>query len=228
MASQTTRPVLRIWSDFHCPWAYCLRVRLEKVRPEYKHRIQFRFLSWPLEVINKHCTPKDILDVESPICAAQEPAARFQSWRRPDWTWPVTILPAFEAAKCAEAQGDDAAAGYDLAVREAFFAQSETISMRHVLIDIARQIGLDSRRFHEDFDSGKFKPAVMSELADGRKLGVRSSPTVVTPDDKLLKLFTLTLPKMTPDHKVAQVVPPEFTPDEAVGKIRELLQNLLH
>ena len=53
----------------------------------------------------------------------------------------MTLLPAFEALKCAKAQGDKAALALNWAIRRAFFAESRCVSLRHVLIDIARESG---------------------------------------------------------------------------------------
>jgi predicted DsbA family dithiol-disulfide isomerase len=218
-------PVVRFWHDFYCPWSYTLRVRLEKVRGEYAGRLRLRFMSLPLEVINKQPTPKNILDVEWPICAMQEPAARFRYWSAEEWKWPATMLPAFEAAKAAERQGEDLAARFDLAVREAFFSESRTICMRHVLLELAGQAGLDASQFQQDFDSGTHRRTVLEELVEARELGVRGSPALVLPDGEVLSNFTLTLPKFTPDHKIAQVSAPEYSPAAALDKLREVLDR---
>ncbi len=175
-------PTIEVFSDIHCPWGYLATFRLRHLEPEWQGHVRFVWRCLPLEVVNNRGTPKHIVDQELPYLLQVEPDIPARPWRRADWEYPVTLLPAFEALKCAEAQGDEAAAAFNWAVRRAFFAESRCVSLRHVLIDIAREAGLDVVQFTNDFDSGRYKHLVMEESERGwHILGVKGSPTLVLP-----------------------------------------------
>ena len=146
--------IIDLYSDVHCPYAYVAAYRLRQLRAEYRGTVTIRYKSLALEYVNHRATPKPILDNEAPILMLEEPAIPYQPWHAPLSEWPVTMWPAFEAIKCAERQGSDAAADLDWAIRTAFFAESQCISMRHILLALAEKAGLDMPRFVEDFDSG--------------------------------------------------------------------------
>jgi hypothetical protein len=116
--SSDDRPVFRC----HCPYAYVTAYRLRQLREEYRGRITISYKSLALEYVNRRPTPKPILDNETPILMLEEPEIPYQPWHAPLSAWPVTMWPAFEAIRCAERQGSDAAAELDWAIRTAFFA----------------------------------------------------------------------------------------------------------
>lgn len=189
-----------LYSDVHCPYAYVTVFRLRKLRDQYAGTLQIAYKSLALEYVNKQPTPKPILDNETPILMLEEPDIPYQPWHHPVSEWPVTMWPAFEAIKCAERQGVAAAAELDWAIRQAFFAESRCISMRHVLFDLADESGLDMRRFAEDYDSGVTKRVVLQEAQAGwEQLRVPGSPTFVLPNGE--QHHNPGLPKVTLDPK---------------------------
>src|SRR5215207_6884948 len=133
--------MIALYSDVHCPYAYVTAYRLRQLREEYRGRITISYKSLALEYINRRPSPKHILDNETPILMLEEPEIPYQPWHAPLSAWPVTMWPTFEAIKCAERQGPDAAAELDWAIRTAFFAESRCISMRHVLFELAAEVG---------------------------------------------------------------------------------------
>src|SRR5262249_25476963 len=145
---------IAIYSDVHCPYAYLTVYRLRLLREEFRGRVVIEHKSLALEYANNRPTPKPILQVAAPLLMLEEPKTRYQSWQAGASEWPVTMWPAFEAIKCAEQQSSDLASELDWAIRAAFFGQSRCISMRHVLFDLAAEVGLDLGRFSEDFDNG--------------------------------------------------------------------------
>lgn len=108
------------------------------------------------------------------------------------------MWPAFEAVKCAERQSLALADDLDWALRVAFFAESRCISLRHVLLELARQVGLDEHRFADDFDRGVAKYQVLQEAQEGwERLHVEGSPTFVLPSGK--QISNVGLPEITID-----------------------------
>ena len=179
-------------------------MRLHQLMPEYESRVRVVEKPFPLEVVGSGAAPRDILEQEWWIAAIQEPAAEFAPYEGDDW--PVTTLPAFEAAWCAFRQGEEAGHGYDLRVRRAFFAESRNIGRREVLLEIAEEAGLDMRRFERDFSGEEARRAVLEECRIGRERHrVRGTAIVMLPDGRKLR-HPIAFPQMK-GHKVVGVLP---------------------
>ncbi len=143
----------------------------------------------------------------------QEPDLPIGPWRAPEWQYPATILPAFEALACAEQQGEECAWEFSWRVRAAFFAESRCISMRHELRTLARASGLDVARFQADWDSGRERPRVLAESHHGWEvLKVRSSPTFVLPNDRQVNNPTALVVTWSKDKQIEQIDPPADAP----------------
>lgn len=178
-------PTIELYSDIHCPWAYMALFRLRTVWPEYRGRVRIVFRALALELKNERSTPKPTLDVEIPLIKEQQPDIPIRHWRRPEWQFVPTLLPAFEAEKAAAIQGDEAAWEMSWRLRNAFFEHSRTICMRHELARAAREASLDVDRFLADWDSGRIRELVLTDSRRGwDELKVPGSPTFVLPSGK--------------------------------------------
>ena len=197
----TNHPVyIDLYSDLHCPYAYITTYRLRQLRDEYASKVIIVHRSLSLEYVNRRSTPKNIIEAETPILMLEELDIPYHPWHAPLTEWPVTMWPAFEAVKCAEAQSYELADELDWAIRKAFFAESRCISMRHVLFDLAESVSLDMARFAEAFDNGVHKRKVLEEAQMGwETLNVEGSPTFVLPSGE--KVSYLALPKVKMDPK---------------------------
>jgi predicted DsbA family dithiol-disulfide isomerase len=220
--------IIDLYSDVHCPYAYVTAYRLRQLRAEYRGTVTIRYKSLALEYINHRATPKPILDNETPILMLEEPAIPYQPWHAALSEWPVTMWPAFEAIKCAERQGSDAVAELEWAIRTAFFAESQCISMRHVLLALAEKAGLDMPRFVEDFDSGVTKRQVLHEAQDGwERLKVEGSPTFVLPAGAQVSYPAL--PQVTLDEqqhaRVVKVKPAPCQGQSCLDVLRALFDS---
>lgn len=175
--------MLEMWADLHCPYAYLAAFRLRQALRDFPGRVEVRHRGLAIEWLDSKCTPKGILDAETPIVLREEPGIPHEPWRAHAWEWPVTMWPAFEAVKCAERQGWRRAHDLDWRLREAFFARSRCISMRHVVLEEARDAGLDLDDLTRDWDAGTCKGEVLAEARRGwEDLGLHASPTFVLPD----------------------------------------------
>ena len=216
---------VRVFSDLTCPWAYLTAWRLRQLAPEFVGRVRLVWASLPLEVVNQEATPKDVIEAELPILRDAAPALPLRSWDAPAWQWPVTVLPAFEAVKCAEAQGDDTALEYSWRVRHAFLAESRCIALRHVLLDLAAEAGLDVARFTDDFDHGRFRDRVMAESRTGwEELKVAGSPTLVLPNGSHYPGPGVPRLEMQ-GARVLSVQPPECPAGDCLGLLRSILER---
>lgn len=221
---------IALYSDVHCPYAYLTAYRLRQLRDAYRGKVTISYKSLALEYVNKRSTPKPVLDNETPFLMLEEPEIPYQPWHAPLSEWPVTMWPAFEAIKCAERQSPEAAAELDWAIRRAFFAENQCISMRHVLLTLAETAGLDMHRFQEDFDSGVTKRQVLQEAQEGwEQLKVEGSPTFVLASGE--QISYLALPKVTLDQqqhaRVVKVEPAPCRGQTCLDRLRELLDQAI-
>ena len=79
-------------------------------------------------------------------------------------------MPAHEAARCAGDQGRYWAYHDVLFERQPRFERDD-------LVDYAVNLNLDRERFERCLDARQFRAAVEADFAEGRELGVRSTPT---------------------------------------------------
>jgi protein-disulfide isomerase len=59
------------------------------------------------------------------------------------------------------------------------------------LLAYAREAGLDTKRFEEDFESARYAGAVQSDFEEGQSIGVNGTPTFVINDQVLVGLQPL-------------------------------------
>ncbi len=79
-------------------------------------------------------------------------------------------MPAHEAARCAGDQGRYWAYHDVLFERQPRFERQD-------LVEYAINLNLDRERFERCLDGHKFRAVVEADFAEGRELGVRSTPT---------------------------------------------------
>ena len=98
---------LVVFADIGCPWAHVAIHRLHETRARLglTAALLFNMRAFPLEHVNRRATPKNILDAEIPVAGAIEPDAGWQMWQRPEYEYPVTMLPALEAVQAVKEQG---------------------------------------------------------------------------------------------------------------------------
>jgi predicted DsbA family dithiol-disulfide isomerase len=177
-----------VYSDIACPWAHVAVSRLHRTRQELglSENVRIDHRAFPLEVVNQRPTPFKVLSAEIPVAGAVEPDAGWQVWQGGEGTWPVSSLLALEAVQAAKSVlGIEPSERLDRALRRALFAQSRCISMRHVILDVAREAlgpaAADSLR--EAIDSGAARSAVLDQCETARTSeAVKGSPHVFLPD----------------------------------------------
>ena len=180
-------PVVEIYSSMECPYAYLATYRLRQIWPEFQEKARIIWRALSLEYIIQQTYPKPLLDAEYDLFQKIEPNLPWQRWARPDWQWPSSFWPAFEALACAQQQSPQAAFEMSWALRTAYFAQSRNLALRHEVFDVAREVAaqglLDLDRFTADWDSGHCKAQVAAESERGwRALKLDGSATLLLPD----------------------------------------------
>jgi predicted DsbA family dithiol-disulfide isomerase len=177
-----------VWSDIACPWAHVAVARLHRYRRQLglEGRMFLDHRAFPLELVNGRPTPKRILDAEMPVAQSLEPDAGWQVWQRPAHEWPVTVLPALEAVQALkQTQGIEASEALDLALRQAFFAQSRCISMLTEVLAVARECdAVDAADLEASLDKGFGRAPVINQwrVATADLSAVKGSPHLFLPD----------------------------------------------
>lgn len=177
---------IELFSSLECPYAYLTNYRLRQLWQEFAGKLAIVWRALSLEYINRRSYPKPLLEAEMPLFARLEPNLPIRPWAQPEWAWPTTFWPAYEALACAQAQGFEAAFEMSWALRSAFFAHGRDITLRHELLIIAGDLAsrglVDLARFEEDWDSGRYKAGVLAESRRGwHELRVNGSATLVLP-----------------------------------------------
>lgn len=153
--------------------------------PEYQGRVRLRERAFPLEIFGGGPPDRKILELEIWLAAIQEPEAVFKPFKD---EWPTTTLPAFEGAWCAFQQGEMIGLEFDLRIRRAFFYEGRNIGRPEVVLELAREAGLDMVHFTRMFNSGAARAAVLEEGRLGKEIyKVHGTPTVMLSDGKKLR-----------------------------------------
>jgi predicted DsbA family dithiol-disulfide isomerase len=165
---------LTIWSDIGCPWASLFVWRAHARRAALGLDVRFEHRCFPLELFNERPTPRAFVDAEVSVLAPLVPEAGWRPWAAEPDTYPVTTLPALEAVQAAKEQGGDASERLDLALRQALWRDSRCIALRHVLLDVADEAGVDVKALAEALDDGRARRTVVADwraAADGAAQG---------------------------------------------------------
>jgi len=177
---------IAIWSDIGCPWAHLAVHRLHETRARLglEDAVGFEHRPFPLELFDDRVTPRKTLAAEVPVVGALAPEAGWQEWDAPEWEWPVTMLPALEAAQAVSAHDVRAAEELDRALRVAFFGESRCISMRHVILEVAAKCDrVDVDALAGALDDGVARRTVMARFDEAtRSDAVKGSPHLFLPD----------------------------------------------
>src|SRR5438270_12103728 len=137
---------LVVFGDIACPWSHLCVHGLRRARQRLgldgssdpDRRVDLDLRSFPLELFNDRPTPKRTLDAEISVVGALDPSAGWRMWQRPEYEYTVKTLPALEAVQAAKTQGLRASEDRGCALRHAFFAESRTIYLVAVILDVAK------------------------------------------------------------------------------------------
>jgi predicted DsbA family dithiol-disulfide isomerase len=174
-----------VYGDLACPWATCAVVRLHRTRERLGlvDEVDFDHRAFPLELVNEHPTPKNVLDSEIPVAGALEPDFGFRVWSEPDWTWPGSVLVALEAVQAAKEQSLRASANLDLALRRAFFRDHRPVSLLPEVLEVAAETeDLDAEALAKTLDAGGHRATVLDQWRAAEDFGVEASPHLFLAD----------------------------------------------
>ncbi len=179
---------IEFFHDVLCAWCYALSPRLRRLTEEFPD-IQVIHRSFPLapqpEDIahmfgSKEKGKKDILTHwEAANMNDDEHRINADLMKQRDFDYPYST-PGLLACKAAELQGGQEMhwAYFDKA-QEAHLTLCRNVADFDVLVDIAREIGLDVDRFKADLFSEEVKLALHRDMDRALELGVEATPTLV-------------------------------------------------
>jgi predicted DsbA family dithiol-disulfide isomerase len=155
-----------VYTDIVCAWSTIAlhRFYAARARLGLDDDVGVDLRLFALEDVNRFPIPKIYLDAEIPVVGTAEPDFGFTPWQADPSTWPVTSLPANEAAHAAKRQSLRAGEELDLALRRAFFSESRCISLQHVILDVAGSCpSVDVDQLGKDLDAGTARAAMMAD-----------------------------------------------------------------
>jgi predicted DsbA family dithiol-disulfide isomerase len=173
--------VIVVYSDLMCSFAHLAVHRLHETRRRLglEGKLWFDHRAFPLELFNRKVNDRPGVDSEVSVVGALDPDAGWQLWQGPDWTYPVTMLPALEAVQAAKTQGWAASEQLDRGLRRAFWGQGRCISMRHVILEVATETGMiDVGALARQLDTGTARASIFTHFSQARDGRVNCSPHV--------------------------------------------------
>ncbi len=110
----------------------------------------------------------------------------FQEKRGPEWKiweddfFPSRDLPPLEAARCAALQGEEAFGRFHLLLFRARHQKNFDITNQLILLDVAKEAGLDGERFASDLKSrSQLEGVARGHMEAVEKHGVFGVPTLI-------------------------------------------------
>ncbi|GAK05788.1 YjbH-like, GTP pyrophosphokinase domain [Geomicrobium sp. JCM 19037] len=169
---------LYVFTDPLCPACWGIEPTLKKINMEYGNLITLRYFivptstsAWIHEQNNRSLS--DLWDVTSKktgMCCDGD------VWRENPFS--NTELPAL-AVKAAEMQGRQSGIRYLRRLRELLFLNKKNVTEEDVLVDCAKEAGLDEREFNNDFHSGTISRALRCDMSTTEEMGVQEVPSMI-------------------------------------------------
>jgi predicted DsbA family dithiol-disulfide isomerase len=185
----TTIPVapgtIVIYSDLTDPFAHVTIHRLHTARARLglEDHLRFDHHAFPIELLNRRPGTRHGSDSEIPVLGALEPDAGWQLWQGPDYHYPGTVLPAFEAVAATKHRSLVASERLDRALRRAFWAESRPIHNHHEILTIAGTVdGLDVEALEHDLRDGVARADVFADEVIAASDAVVMSPHLFLAD----------------------------------------------
>lgn len=191
----TPQLVIDFYHDVVCGWCFVLSPRLRRLVRELPVTIRHR--SFVLQASRAEMVEafgsmerakSQILGHWNRCAEADDVKGRIDvdGMRRRAFEYPSGLAAAL-ACKAAEAQGGQDA-HWDLfdALQRAHLTETMNVADQDVLMQTARGIGLDMRRFEADLDSPSIRTAVEMDRYRAALLGIRSIPSLVIEEARVL------------------------------------------
>ena len=161
-------PVLEVFADIGCPFAYVGLRRLVARREELdRPDVQLRVHAWPLELVNG--TPLDPAFIAEEVEVLRDTVAPDLFLGFVESAFPATSLPAFDLVEAAYAVDLATGEAVSLAVRAALWEDGRDVADPAVLAEVAGAHGVT-------VDGAASRAGVLADWEQGKARGVRGSP----------------------------------------------------
>jgi predicted DsbA family dithiol-disulfide isomerase len=167
-----------VFSDVMCGWATVALHHLHRARSEagLDDRVAIDHHVFLLEDVNEMALNRKVIEGEKPVVGQLVEELEFKPGQADPSEFPVTSALANEAVQAAKAQSLRAAEQLDMALRLAFWRDSRCISMRHEILQVAKECSeVDAARLAEALDDGRARGPMMQTYFDHRD-DVQGSP----------------------------------------------------
>jgi len=186
---------VEFFHDVLCAWAYAFSPRMRRLVNEHP----------AIEVVHRAFALAPEKSSISGMFGSKESGRReiLNHWRaanenddehriradlmeKRDFDYPYS-MPGLMACKSAELLGGQKAHwDYFDRVQKAHLTEARNINDDDVLLDCARDTGLDMEQFEADFKSARAKNAVLGDMKRAYELGVDASPTIVVEGEHMM------------------------------------------
>ncbi len=179
---------VEFFHDVLCAWAYAFSPRMRRVVEEFPeiHVIHRSFALAPEEDSislmfgSKSAGKREILN-HWRLANENDDEHRIRAdlMEKRNFDYPYS-MPGLMACKTAEhLRGQNAHWDYFDRVQRAHLSEARNIIDDEVLLDCAKDVGLDIEEFRRDFKSARAREAVREDMHRAHELGVNASPTIV-------------------------------------------------
>lgn len=172
------------YTDPVCSWCWASEPSLRRIEEEYGDQLHVNYKmgglleSWSVfyDSLNDIGTPAQVAPHWADVSRRSGMPIDERLWLEdpPDSTYPASI-----AVKAAQRQGEEAGERYLRRVREMALTERQNIEGREVLLQAARDAGLELDRFAADLDDPATEQAFRSDMAEARSQGISGFPTLV-------------------------------------------------
>jgi predicted DsbA family dithiol-disulfide isomerase len=163
---------ITLYFDFQCPFAYRgvhLLSEIEQTRPDIT--LRWRFLSLEQNAAVKRGRGEDWTIWEQPL-------AYPTLWRRRRQRSLAPFLASYAASK----QGAEASSRFRLAVFQAYHEEGQDTSSPDVLLDLARQTGLELNAFQTEWQSDNARKHLQEDHLSSKDVGAFGVPMIIIDD----------------------------------------------
>lgn len=171
------------YTDPFCTWCWGSEPILKHLKERYRDQITIEFVMGGLiEDFDDFADPGHNITDPEDVGSHWEEASSHHGMPVSPSVWnsdnpPLSTYPANQAYKAAEQQGKDIAHRYLRRLREAVATEGKNIAQLPVLVQLADEIGLDTKQFRDDYDSAQVKQALNDDLKETRDHDITGFPT---------------------------------------------------
>lgn len=167
---------IQIWGDFECPFSYLQTIVLLKLKEKYKDNLFIQWKSFELFTRENFSTPSEDylknLEMASQELIAIEEHLNFLN---------PTVLPNIRLAQESVyfASNENKSLEMANAIFHAFFSMGLDISDQYKILEIAKNVGLDTISLEKTLDDAIFTDQVILDENEFKTLGFQAVPSMI-------------------------------------------------